>query len=525
MTLSDGKIVAFNSNQNILQTASKQSSAALTPHLPAFRESFYDRNFIHGPQIGKGGFGAVFSSKCVVDDQLYAIKVVPLLNDTNWSFESVLREVRILAKLNHPLIVRYFHAWYETVPSSQLVSSSSLSDSYSSYSGSLVTVPPETNGVNVLMIKTELCAPFTLSTLLESLFFTSILFDSTTKPLQKALLLGVDYLHSQNVIHRDLKPLNILFQSTNSTHFIPKIADFGLAKMIDSENLDKRIEPNNFNQSSGLAGSRYYASPEQLESGNCGKKSDIFSLGLIFFEITYQFKSISEKRIIFDLIQSGNVVSAFSDSRIRACFDQLKEPEYEELLVKMLSQNPQDRPSTTELLTSKYFTEIDFDPSLGIEIKTMEVPLDSTAIIIRKSEPEMSINVNDPEFYSVAISFLFLRALLRRVQDKVSHISIKIFAQYLHDAFLMCYPDKEFLFSDEIRIKGAQKVEDFQIILEDIDAFNTKELLDFSNGLGSIYSDLTTRSRTQDKFSCLLDASKDLEHLIDQFLEDVSDED
>ena len=90
------------------------------------------------------------------------------------------------------------------------------------------------------------------------------------------ILEGIKYLHQNNIIHRDLKPNNILISIENGKH-IPKISDFGLSK-----NVSNREDIMRNSIESGTLG---YASPEQMNSDMIGFNSDLWSFGVIAFEV------------------------------------------------------------------------------------------------------------------------------------------------------------------------------------------------------------------------------------------------
>lgn len=84
---------------------------------------------------------------------------------------------------------------------------------------------------------------------------------------------GVSYAHKKNVVHRDMKPDNILLSDTGEV----KIADFGLARSVE---IDK-----GFTQSGEAVGTPYYMAPEQIRGEKADNRADIYSLGIIAYEI------------------------------------------------------------------------------------------------------------------------------------------------------------------------------------------------------------------------------------------------
>lgn len=88
-----------------------------------------------------------------------------------------------------------------------------------------------------------------------------------------ALAEGIDYAHEKDIIHRDLKPANILLTSDG----VPKISDFGLARDLKEDSY--------LTKTGAMVGSPAYMSPEQVEGKTGDKRSDVYALGVILFEM------------------------------------------------------------------------------------------------------------------------------------------------------------------------------------------------------------------------------------------------
>ncbi|WP_435356146.1 serine/threonine-protein kinase [Emticicia sp. SJ17W-69] len=98
--------------------------------------------------------------------------------------------------------------------------------------------------------------------------------------LIRGILLGLQHLHKHRIVHRDFKPANILISRDTSGKIIPKIADFGLSKLVQEE----EIESSDFDLSDGR-GTPSYKAPEQIEGGKVSFNLDIWAFGVILYEV------------------------------------------------------------------------------------------------------------------------------------------------------------------------------------------------------------------------------------------------
>ncbi|CCH00672.1 serine/threonine protein kinase, bacterial [Fibrella aestuarina BUZ 2] len=99
--------------------------------------------------------------------------------------------------------------------------------------------------------------------------------------LTKGILLGLQHLHRQRIVHRDFKPANILISRDNQGRLVPKIADFGLSKLVNGE---AALDQSDFDLSDGR-GTPSYKAPEQIEGGRVSYNLDLWAFGVVLYEM------------------------------------------------------------------------------------------------------------------------------------------------------------------------------------------------------------------------------------------------
>ncbi|XP_013386608.1 eIF-2-alpha kinase GCN2 isoform X2 [Lingula anatina] len=416
--------------------------------------------------LGKGGFGDVIKVRNRLDGRVYAIKRIPLNPKNKQLTRKITREVKLLSRLNHENVVRYYNSWIET-SNEPVQSESSLSSNSTPKTATISTIPTNSSirnkslglGIDMDFDKNvpppldesvewsvsvsheapvespssssssedeeedsdvfgASFMPFTDSDSSDSIVFEgTVLEDSDTEEskgktteessvskeevlklqflyiqmeycerstlrncidaglyqdmnrvwrLFREIVEGLVHIHEQGMIHRDLKPVNIFLDSNDHV----KIGDFGLATtdilsqqtslldvtLTSSTTLDIHVSSS---QSSGCVddsltgkvGTALYVSPEMMVTGgkaNYNQKVDIYSLGVIFFEMCYKALPLGMERVkILGQLRLPEI-------KFPEDFDEYELKKQTELLRWLLNHDPTQRPTSMELLQSPY---------------------------------------------------------------------------------------------------------------------------------------------------------------------------
>ncbi|PNJ27392.1 EIF2AK4 isoform 5 [Pongo abelii] len=208
-----------------------------------------------------------------------------------------------------------------------------------------------TEAVHYLYIQMEYCEKSTLRDTIDQ-----GLYRDTVRlwRLFREILDGLAYIHEKGMIHRDLKPVNIFLDSDDHV----KIGDFGLATdhlafSADSKQDDQTgdlIKSDPSGHLTGMVGTALYVSPEVQGSTKSAynQKVDLFSLGIIFFEMSYHPMVTASERI-FVLNQLRDPTSP----KFPEDFDDGEHAKQKSVISWLLNHDPAKRPTATELLKSE----------------------------------------------------------------------------------------------------------------------------------------------------------------------------
>ncbi len=254
--------------------------------------------------LGEGGMGLVYLAHDRRTGLPVAIKVMSKREFDPELQARFLKENRILSSLNHRNIVRC----YEITESRD---------------GVLSIVMEYVDGVDFRAFEGQ---PF-----------------PELLPLMIQALMGLAYLRSQNVVHRDLSSNNIFVTLENQTR-VTKILDFGVAKILQQQVVDGDVKT----RTGQFLGKFAFASPEHFFPSSIDWRSDVYSLGVIFHRLLTKKPPIivARRKNYFDWLvahQKDNAFEVLAPADVPPLPAALRD-----VVRRMLSRSPDDRPQSYE---------------------------------------------------------------------------------------------------------------------------------------------------------------------------------
>jgi serine/threonine protein kinase len=273
-------------------------------------------------QVGEGGMATVYKAYQPSMDRNVAIKVLPGQLAESAEFTSRFQqEARIIAKLEHPHILPVFDY---------------------GESGGVTYLVMRYLDAGTLRDRMENGRPLPLEEI-----------DRLFTQLADAL----SYAHSYGIIHRDLKPSNALIDSQGNLF----LTDFGIAKLLESAS--PRLT-----QTDAIMGTPAYISPEQAQSARVNQRSDIYSLGIILYEmVTGRVPFVAETPLAVILKHVSDPLPLPSSLKPDI-------PEtIEKVVLKALAKEPNDRFATVEEFLSAWKRALDETKSTRPSPETVAV--------------------------------------------------------------------------------------------------------------------------------------------------------
>ncbi|EUC43236.1 hypothetical protein COCMIDRAFT_7335 [Bipolaris oryzae ATCC 44560] len=280
------------------------------------QDSWDNVKYMKGALIGQGSFGSVYLALHAVTGELMAVKQVELPSVAGASqmdhkktnmVEALKHEIGLLRELKHKNIVQYL--------------GSNSDDSH----------------LNIFL---EYVPGGSVATMLVNY---GPLGESLIQNFVRQILTGLSYLHSRDIIHRDIKGANILVDNKGSV----KISDFGISKRIEASTLGGGKKGA---QRVSLQGSVFWMAPEVVRQTAYTRKADIWSLGCLVVEMftgSHPHPNCTQLQAIFKIGGSGDASPTIPDNAGE---------DARRFLADTFLIDHEKRPSADDLLASSFIT-------------------------------------------------------------------------------------------------------------------------------------------------------------------------
>jgi DNA-binding response OmpR family regulator len=219
-----------------LRNATSQRTAARLPEPPAARQPINVEGYRVVRKLGQGGMSRVYLAEHLATGTERVLKIVPISDgDEGETVQRFIHEFALVSSIEHPNVARIYDQGF--------------TDDYA-----YIAMEYFPGGDLRGMIGDGMAPELGLAVLMQ-------------------VSSGLSAIHHQGIVHRDMKPDNVMVRSEGTL----AIADFGIAKKPMAQLSDT--------QHGEVFGTPYYLSPEQATSGTVDARSDLYSLGVMFYEI------------------------------------------------------------------------------------------------------------------------------------------------------------------------------------------------------------------------------------------------
>ncbi|KAF8006315.1 hypothetical protein BT93_K0571 [Corymbia citriodora subsp. variegata] len=261
-------------------------------------------DYLVGRQIGSGSFSLVWHARHRVHGTEVAIKEIATGKLNKKLQESLMSEIHILGRINHPNIIRLYE---------------------------IIEAPGK---VHLVL---EYCKGGDLSMYINR---RGRVKEEIAKHFMQQLATGLQVLRDNNLIHRDLKPQNLLL-STNEERSVLKIADFGFARSLQPRGLAET-----------LCGSPLYMAPEIMQLQKYDAKADLWSVGAILFQLVTgktPFTGNNQIQLLQNIVKSTELQFPPESKDLSS--------DCKDLCQKLLRRNPVERLTFEEFFNHSFLSQ------------------------------------------------------------------------------------------------------------------------------------------------------------------------